>query len=100
MLGESRTSSRGSSVCDSCPSVKIERMVNFVNRQLIFVSSSKSQIAEMLKPNRVKYGTQNPNKSLKMKYHLPLQYKYLSFEQGVEFVYKHKTFKAKSSRKS
>lgn len=49
---------------------------------MIFVSSSKSQISEMLKPNRVKYGTQNPNKSLRMKYHLPMQYKYLSFEQG------------------
>jgi len=52
-----RLSSKSIGSLDNQTSIKIERIVNFTNRNVISTSSSKSQITEMLKPVRVKYGT-------------------------------------------
>ena len=46
----------------------------------------------MLKPIRVKYGSTNPNKSLRMKYHLPIQYPFQSFELGQFMTHTMKIF--------
>lgn len=82
-FSENRPSSRGSVSSRGSarksnfePTTKIERLVNYVNQEAIFISSSKSQITEMLKPIRVKYGQTNPHRSLRMKYHLPIQYQF------------------------
>lgn len=53
----SQPTSRSLGAFDNQTYIKIDRITNFTNRDIISISSSKSQITEMLKPVRVKYGT-------------------------------------------
>jgi hypothetical protein len=68
--------------------LKVWRLFNLIDRKQVHTATLKSQIEELLKPVKVKYGTQNMNKNQKEKFRLPLQMHFQSFEQGSNLVQK------------
>lgn len=52
-------------------SLKIYRLRNLLFRKHFHIASSKSQMTEQLKPIRMKHGTPNPAKALRLKLSIP-----------------------------
>ena len=68
------------------PIILVTRLRNMLQKKNIHVASSKGQISEQLKPLRLKHGKPNPAKALKLKFSIPLQFLYLTLEDGHELV--------------